>query len=64
MKLLKNQKASSDILRIKSEWEDGINMSSEELCKLSETKYKHLFEVGKWKFNSMVSGAEPKDKDK
>ncbi len=48
----------------KSEWEDGMNMSSEELCKFAETRYKHLFESGKWKFTSLASGAELKEKDK
>ncbi len=48
----------------KSEWEDGVNMTSEELCKFAENRYKHVFEAGKWKFSSVLSGAEPKEKDK
>ncbi len=50
----------------KSEWEDGVNLTSEELCKFAETRYKHLLEAGKWKssLSSVAVNAESKEKDK
>ncbi len=48
----------------KSEWEDRVSMTTEELCKFSETRHKHLFDAGKWKNNSVTPGAEPKEKEK
>jgi hypothetical protein len=50
----------------KSEWEDGINMTSEELCKFAETRYRHLLEAGKWKSSSssISASAESKEKNK
>jgi hypothetical protein len=41
-------------------------MTSKELCKFAETRYKHLLEAGKWKSSSssVAASAESKEKDK
>lgn len=36
----------------KSEWEDGGALTSDQLCKAAESKFKNLLEAGKWKFSS------------
>jgi hypothetical protein len=40
-----------------------MNMSSEELCKFAETRYRHLLEAGKWRPTPVTSSAEMKVKD-
>jgi hypothetical protein len=47
----------------KSEWEDGINMTSEELCKFAETRYRHLLKAGS-SSSSIAASAESKEKNK
>lgn len=48
----------------KSEWEDGAILTSDQLCNSTETKFKHLFEAGKWKYASFSLPSETKVKDK
>jgi hypothetical protein len=47
----------------KTEWEKGADISALELCKAAQTKYKNLFEAGKWKFTAAASTNEPKEKE-
>ena len=47
----------------KTEWEKGADISALELCKAAQTKYKNLFEAGKWKFTAAASTNEAKEKE-
>jgi hypothetical protein len=48
----------------KSEWEEGADITAPELCKAAQTKYKNLFEAGKWKLTAGPSlSNEVKEKD-
>jgi hypothetical protein len=47
----------------KTEWEEGADISALELCKAAQTKYKNLFEAGKWKFTTAASTNETKEKE-
>jgi hypothetical protein len=48
----------------KSEWEDGLTFTPDELSKFDETRYKHLLEAGKWKNASTKPISEPKHLEK
>jgi hypothetical protein len=48
----------------KSEWEDGLALTAKELCKFAETRYRHLFEAGKWKNTSTKSGTDSREIEK
>jgi len=48
----------------KSEWEDGLTLTAEELSKFAETRYKHLLEAGKRKTASIKPIADPKESEK
>jgi hypothetical protein len=41
----------------------GSDLTAVELCRFSETKYKHLFEAGKWKLSSVVSTNDSVNKE-
>lgn len=47
----------------KTEWEEGSDLTAAVLCKFAETKYKHLFEAGKWKLTTASSAVDSKDKE-
>lgn len=48
----------------KNEWEDGLALTAEELCKFAGTKYKHLLESGRWKYTpTSMANHQSKEKD-
>ena len=47
----------------KSERKDGVDITAPELCKAAQTKYKNLFEAGKWKLTNVTPATAPKEKE-
>jgi hypothetical protein len=48
----------------KSEWEEGMNITAPELCKVAQMKFKHLHEGGKWKFTNPTVTESKESKEK
>ena len=48
----------------KNKWEDGIDLTADELCLSAETKFKLLTEAGKWKLSNSRNPVQSKEDEK
>jgi hypothetical protein len=48
----------------KNEWEDGADLTTDELCHSTETKFKLLSKAGKWKLTNSKDPAKSKEDEK